>query len=218
MGGRQYNGCMAPPLRPEKKKVQVFYPDDASPIEHSQRMLYHLALDRDGNLYWISTGNGLYCRDQRSGKTRDFRPETDDNITFGPIFQDRKGYIWAGGWSKGLYRLDPHNGRFQLCAPDPGDAGSIGGPNPWGFYEYLQGTVWVCGGDLDISDQGKPTFIDRFNPYDPEPVFKHFFKEGRGLAWNLTTDRSGNIWFLNNTYGLKKTRSCLRSRNERTAE
>jgi signal transduction histidine kinase len=118
-----------------------------------------------------------------------------------PIIQDQKGYLWIPG--NGLFRLDPLTGAYINYRHDPSDPGSIGGDVVESVFEDRQGNIWVGGGSGLGAGSLEPLFVDRIDPEGKS--FTHFIKEVEGgSASNISRDKLGNIWFVDQVGSLQQ--------------
>ncbi len=100
--------------------------------------------DRFGYL-WVGTNKGLYKVNRKTGKMLDFAP-LDDN-TVAPIFEDSKGNVWIGTFSKGLFKykndtdtidFDPKKLKNYVAGEN-----SIGANHIRVVFEDSKGKIWI---------------------------------------------------------------------------
>ncbi len=123
-------------------------------IEHglSQGMVFDILQTRDGFL-WIATKNGLNRYDGYNFKVYSHDPFdpnaiADDNVAL--LFEDSRGWLWAGTVNKRLDVFDAQTGRFHHL-PLHFDISPKASPQPiCNMAEAPDGSVWVLypGGDL----------------------------------------------------------------------
>ncbi|HEX8531995.1 MAG TPA: two-component regulator propeller domain-containing protein, partial [Cytophagales bacterium] len=158
--------------------------------EHPQ-VIGHLA-DRDGSL-WFGLEGGLLVHFPRGAdRPATFRlpgrAPTAREATVTAIFRDRRGNLWVGSRSGGLYRLREAAGQFEPVYREPGVAGK--GNFVKCLAEDRQGTLWVGTDDgIRLLPGGDPRRVVALhpNPADPHSLATHPIQ-------CLLTDREGNVW------------------------
>jgi signal transduction histidine kinase/ligand-binding sensor domain-containing protein len=131
--------------------------------------------DREGNI-WIGTlYNGLY-RARRQSVTTYAQPQGLTNTEVYPIFEDRAGTIWVGGYG-GLYRFN--DGAFTNIRNNTNSEGISASS----IYQDRAGQLWV-GGAWRLKD-GR--FVRGFS--------KDVWPDPLPGAWTMCEDREGALWF-----------------------
>ena len=186
---------LAPPelIRHDRKTGKTFpvlYQAEVDGL--SIQYIENLSFDRNGNL-WIGAQNGWLKKDAKSGKFRHYRADLIfDRIR--PPVEDRNGFLWIPNNGQGLGRLDPRTGAYTSFRHDATNSESIGGNSVMSVLQDAQGNIWASGGDYQAAT-AEPPFLDRLNADGKS--FSHFMKKGeKGSVSNLTLDKQGNFWFL----------------------
>jgi signal transduction histidine kinase/ligand-binding sensor domain-containing protein len=167
--------------------------------------------DSKGNL-WLGTNGGLFTGKPERADFHLFRsknnPKEIPGLTL-KIFETTNGKLWFAGFDSGLSEFDPGTGAFTNFQNDPKNPNSINANRVMGLYEDAEGNLWVGGGS-PWNNPDMPLFLDRFN--QKTRTFDHFVNgPGRlGLAFNITADNAGNIWFIDFNGGLFKLNPLTR--------
>lgn len=121
--------------------------------------------DSEGDI-WFSTNNGISRWNPSSGQWDAFyQNERDQAQVFLALCEDRRGRIWAGSYSSGIYVLDRETGRETARYPLHGQ--SVPGNFIFDIYEDSQGEVWIGGvGEVACYFPG----TDEFRSYPLQPV------------------------------------------------
>ncbi len=174
---------------------------DSSGISNNQ--VNTLLIDKEGFL-WIGTRDGLSKMIDTSATDKPYfitykKSFSDSNsisenyVT--ALYQDYKGFLWVGTYSKGLNRIDLRNFNIKHYKSDYNDVKSLGSNNIHTIFEDHLGNLWVgtSGGGLNKLNQDGNSFT-RYHKSD-------------GLANNevmaILEDYSGFLW-ISTTKGLSK--------------
>ena len=137
--------------------------------------------DKTGNLWFATTGKGLYRYDAVSNMFTNFTEKDglcSNNVSF--ILEDKAGNIWFST-GQGACRYD---GKSFTGLTKKDDLNNI---NVWAIAEDKTGNLW-------FGTQYNGVF--RYNP--ATDVFTNFTKE-QGLGSNavqcIFKDKTGNLWF-----------------------
>lgn len=107
---------------------------------------------------------------------------------FGPILQDKKGYLWFGTWN-GLLKYDGYS--FTNFLPDPGNKNSLPDTDVDILCEDGEGNIW--------SSANRSPNLSKYNPNKRTfTLYRHDKKsKSSGLPGNvycLITDKHGLLW------------------------
>jgi ligand-binding sensor domain-containing protein len=153
--------------------------------------------DKAGNLWFGSTGEGVYRYDGK-GFTQYTVHDGLANNTVWSILEDKKGRIWFGTDS-GLSRWDgktisgvPVVSAAGLSKPGNSTANQTipNQPSVWSMREDKRGTIWIG------TSEGMFCYTDE--------VFSHFLEKDKiqnpsglhlKMVDDILEDRQGNVWF-----------------------
>ncbi|WP_430826876.1 ligand-binding sensor domain-containing protein [Carboxylicivirga sp. N1Y90] len=101
-----YNGLN----RYDGYEFKSYYHSEADSSTLTHNIIRALACDSLGNL-WIGTPNGVNRMDVRTGEVTRilYNPVSESELTallITGLFIDTQGYVWAGSWGNGLYRIN----------------------------------------------------------------------------------------------------------------
>lgn len=172
-------------------QVQTFVHNSQSPYSLANNIVWNLFTDRWQNL-WVGTDNGVSLLEQSSYARfipiSEITGNSDGNI-FHALFEDSRGYLWAGG-TNGLIRTrETGNGFRETAWFKPGSTSHPLSHNRIRqIYEDREGGLWVT------TDGG-------LNYYDyARGQFRHFLitdkSERYSCAWayDIVEDRAGRMW------------------------
>jgi diguanylate cyclase (GGDEF)-like protein/PAS domain S-box-containing protein len=152
--------------------------------------IYAIAEDAEGLLWLGSVGGGLHRYDPRTFALRTYRHDPDDpaslpHDTVRSVHRDARGRLWVGT-HRGLARLDPASGRFQLqwrmeSEPELEQVRRIASTS--------DGVLWLgTSGGLVRHDPGSGE--TRVYRHDPEATGSLSY----GWVTALHIDRRGRLW------------------------
>jgi ligand-binding sensor domain-containing protein len=147
----------------------------------------HISEDRERRL-WLSTGNGLYRLDPRTGDVKRFEHDSADPYSLSSSEikssgEDRSGAFWVANGA-GIDQFDRHTGRVTLHVPLRESTGLE-------FYEDRQGTFWILqatGNGLAILDRRthrlvRYSFASKELPGQPMTGVSSMLEDKDGTLW-----------------------------------
>ncbi|WP_187774963.1 hybrid sensor histidine kinase/response regulator transcription factor [Pedobacter sp. BS3] len=133
---------------------------------------------------WVATERGVYILNLETDEFTHFAPLAD-KLTY-DIHRDKRGIVWIGTHSAGLYRYDPQNGQIRQFTASHTDT-SPSANQIRKITEDKSGNIWLgaYGGGVDM-----------LNPLSLK--FKHYTATNSNLSNNsiltLYADNEDNIW------------------------
>jgi ligand-binding sensor domain-containing protein/two-component sensor histidine kinase len=107
---------------------------------------------------------------------------------FGPILQDKKGYMWFGTWN-GLLKYDGYS--FTTFLPDPKIKSSLPDTDIDNLCEDGDGNIWSSTeSHPGLSKYNPPTGKFTLYPYDKD----NNGSGPQGIVTSLITDKQGLLW------------------------
>jgi ligand-binding sensor domain-containing protein len=165
----------------------VHYRLEAPGSARTSSAVRHISEDRDGHL-WLSTGNGLYRLDPRTGGVKRFAHDGADPFSLSSSEikssgEDRSGAFWVANGA-GIDQFDRHTGRVTLHVPLQESTGLE-------FYEDRHGTFWILqatGNGLAILDRRthrlvRYSFAARELPGLPMTGVSSMLEDQDGTLW-----------------------------------
>ncbi len=154
--------------------------------------IYSIAFDKNGSI-WIASQDGLYKVIQsETGElttTKLFDISKISLLSFISVYCDSKGFIWAGTYGYGVYRVNPNNLQYQVFTSRDGLANnnviSISGKNDTILFSTL-------GGGLSITNINE---LNRFSTFSMDKgltsnyIYTAFIDSGNRI-W-MATDGGG---------------------------
>lgn len=137
---------------------------------------------------WFSNDKGLYLLDLNNGSTKRYLENFKlPNLKVMCLFQDNPGYIWAGTFNYGVFRINPGNGTWVRITESQGlvnnNVLSISGHND---------TLWMAtlGGASEFILQGKAE-------NGPFSITSHNRDNGlvNNFIYSVYEDNHDQIWF-----------------------
>jgi ligand-binding sensor domain-containing protein/signal transduction histidine kinase len=172
-------------------KFKVFRHEPDKPNSLGGVYVRSLFIDHSGTL-WVGCDQSLDRFDPVTETFTHFRigrPGSDEND--GPaihISEDQSGKLWLAT-AKGLFKLDPVNGKTVRYSHDPNDPTSLSGDDINFCDDDRQGTFWVAsGGGLDAFDQ-RTGRVTAYIPMDGH------------ISFMFHEDRLGTFWIARTTPG-----------------
>lgn len=183
-----------------------FDPDDNSSI--GGNVITRVLEDRDGTIWVVVRGSGIYLFDRSTEKFTRFKPANDTiplSISFSwGLNEDKEGKIWIGNDSDGqLFRYDKQTGAIStqeyttknFAKPDFNSYSR----EVRCIYRDRSGNLWVGSSEglyrlnLTPGEFGKQTKVSftayHHDPKNPKTLASHFF------AYNgICEDKEGMIW------------------------
>ncbi len=85
---------------------------------NNRQRVFDLALEDNGNL-WVATSNGLNLFDPELEQVQQFLSDASNPFSLSEnqiisLFIDRTGVLWAGGYNRGINKLDLHTRQFEF--------------------------------------------------------------------------------------------------------
>jgi len=111
---------------------------------------------------WIATGNGLNRFDGLDFKVFQHNKENSQSLSGNNIrcvFEDSRGFVWAGTLNSGLNQYDYNTGKFKRFLHDENDESSISNNDILCVFEDSDGKLWIgTEGGLNLFDYKTETF------------------------------------------------------------
>ncbi|MGL5379095.1 ligand-binding sensor domain-containing protein [Clostridium sp.] len=158
----------------------------------SSQYINSLTEDDKGNI-WIGTENGINKINLSSGESEQFlqtsNPYNLNSTEIYKIYYDYKGYIWAGSYSTGAYKLDLKTSEITHYPYDKKDVTSLPGGMIRNFLRDKSGDMWITTDEgLSKFDNNTETFISHKNKiYDINSLVDN-------NTFSIIQDKSGLIW------------------------
>jgi ligand-binding sensor domain-containing protein/serine phosphatase RsbU (regulator of sigma subunit) len=190
--------------------------------------IFSFTIDDDHN-FWIASQEGLFKVTKSDmgelSKTKFFVNSKFSNLSFISLFKDPRGYIWAGTYGYGVFRIDPSTGEYKHLNTSHGLADNnvihISGINEHLLFSTLGGGITHYNYSKQEHknyslENGLPsnyvysTFIDSKGriwaatdgggaAYIQNGKVHEFgdsaFYQGSKVVYSVTEDSYGNIWF-----------------------
>ena len=200
--------------RERERFVRFFYnPSDPGSIRNNH--IRKLFPEREG-LILVETLDGTMTIFDREGeKTRHFShdPISQPYYRYHALYQDEKGYVWFGGRTLGLHRLDPETGVTVGFPADPGRSDRkrendislvhVGSDGQWyvagldGFYRFFPERgdferVFGTTSYYAVNDQEGNVWIGTGNGlarYNNENGSLRFYRYNQDIPWSLANNR-----------------------------
>lgn len=185
--GTRYGGIN---IQPYMFRQFSFYDWGEGESYLSGRTVRQILPDGNGDI-WIATEDGNLNRLVQSNNTiqKLLIPGKENSNPYA-LLKDRKGRLWIGTTSNGLYCYTPQTGRFDQFTVEhyPG----LSTNHILALLEDSEGRLWVgTTSGLVIYDEAKDLFI-QFEPY-------RFRKQSIN---HLMMDDAGNVWIATHAQGL----------------
>jgi signal transduction histidine kinase/ligand-binding sensor domain-containing protein len=121
------------------------------PMELKNNPAYSVLQDNTGDI-WIGTRQGLWQKNQKTGKFKLFTHHQNDTNSIGkgavyPIFQDSQGALWFGTTQDGLNRMDLKTYSVRHFKNDPKNQGSLSTNLIYTIMEDKSGVLWTGNGN-----------------------------------------------------------------------
>lgn len=171
---------------------------------HLQYLLYsgkstlsgiHAVMGDDRGNLWYSNDEGLFKYDLTENETKKYLGNlADKNIKYMCLEEDRHGFIWAGTFDHGVFRLDPATGAFRKITETHGLVNN----NVLSISEHHD-TLWLAtlGGASNIVIQGPDLHCPlNFFSYNHENGLVNTF------IYDVYEDTHDRIWFATDGDGI----------------
>ncbi|MGA7538405.1 MAG: two-component regulator propeller domain-containing protein [Steroidobacteraceae bacterium] len=163
----------------------------------SPMIVVHISQGRTGKL-WLSTTDGLYRLDPRTGRTTRFAHRANDPLSLSSndikfAADDREGNLWVAT-GEGLDEFDWKGRRVLVHVP-------LREPSDLSFYEDSHGIFWIfyaSGNGLAILDR-RTYRLTRYS-FGPQELPDHPLT---GVS-SMIEDRNGTLWLGTLSEGLLK--------------
>ncbi|HMI05811.1 MAG TPA: two-component regulator propeller domain-containing protein [Pedobacter sp.] len=170
----------------------------------NSRGITSITLDKSGNLWLGTSGNGIYIYNIDEKKVSAL-PALGSKIfprggTVYSIYLDKDSRKWIGTSLGGVNTIDPNKKRFQTIAHDSDSKNTLAGNAVSAFYEDHDYKVWVGTEDsgLNIWDRSANSFVN----------YKNISGDQRSLSDNsitsMVSDYKNNIWLGTFSNGLNR--------------
>lgn len=189
-------------FRPQRGELRWVL--DAKGSTHSLSMdpVEPLLLDREGNIWFGTFGDGIYRIDPVSLTWVHYMhnpadPQSLSENSIHAILEDRSGAMWFGTFGAGVSILDPQANRFTIFRHDPFNENSLASSFIWAICEASDGSLWFGTDTRGIShydpDRGTFTHYDH-DPANPGSLshssVRKIYQDSRGRVW-AGTDGGG---------------------------
>ena len=150
--------------------------------------IHSLLISRESNT-WFSNDEGLFVTDKQCTNTNEIRLPLDKHTHVISLYEDDKGYIWAGTFGSGLFCIDPKSKRIKLFSETNGlSNGNILSITGKGNQIWLA----TLGGAFSCTVAGDPfagnsacTFVNYGEQHFP----------GNNYIYSVFIDSRNRIWF-----------------------
>ena len=186
---------------PHDNAFTRFKHDPSDPGSLASDNVYSVYVDRGGVL-WIGAGglnlfNPDLLRFEPTGKIAILK-EHLDGLPVYTIFEDSRGFLWAGTLGSGAARLDPESGEVSWYRHQRDHANCISSNQVSGIAEDLNGNIWIS-----TNDGG----LNRFDPLTgrwEQFRERESVAETRGLdnISGIVIDIHGSIWIATSDEGI----------------
>jgi signal transduction histidine kinase/ligand-binding sensor domain-containing protein len=142
------------------------------PVDNGQ--VSDVCRDGSGNL-WVATFGGLAAGDANGEHFTLLEPDEKDPQSICDkhttcVGWDPAGYIWAGGYRKGLSRIDPKN---HKCRNYTAEKDGLGANLVWSVFVSKNGTVWI----------GTNYGVSKYNPIQDRFETIRYCLAGKDTIW-----------------------------------
>jgi ligand-binding sensor domain-containing protein/signal transduction histidine kinase len=156
-----------------------------NPLQKSQRFVYQVMRDRQGEL-WVGSTYGLHRWEKDKEKFIQYKHDPQDENTISSdnvidIYEDRKNNLWVGTL-RGLNLMDRTTGRFTQYFINPTDTSIFGYNSITSVLEDKTGNLWVSSWNT--------VGISLFSPQTK--TFKNYLKGSSIMC--LYEDTGGVLW------------------------
>ncbi len=149
----------------------------------------HSVLSDSKGFTWFSNDEGLFKLDSRSGKTEKIQLTVKKPTQIISLYEDKKGYIWAGTFGNGLFCIHPGGKRSKLFGEAAGlSNGNILAIAGKGDHLWLAtlGGAYKCYIPDDPLGPGSEVTFTNFND--------HNFP-GNSYIYSVYIDSRNRVWF-----------------------
>ncbi len=175
----------------------------------STSIIQHVLVDRSGNIWVGTSGDGLIHYNYISDTFRQYNegnsPDSlSDNFVL-CAFEDSKGNIWVGTETGGLNMLDVKTNVFKCYRSNSANPFSISINNITAINEDSRGNIWVgtWGGGINLFDRNTKRFTKFTTQTGNDAhsdVVRQFHKTKSGEFYVGTHNGLKKLKYANNTY------------------
>lgn len=161
--------------------VDYIFPDD------SKSEVFCSIMDVNGIIF-SGTHKGLVIR---SGKKSYYENKFTHRITF--LLIDKKGYLWAGTWNNGLFRIQYTSANDKVIITAKDFSGLLPDKNIRCLFEDSKGNIWVGSRHQGIAQM-------KTNNTDQYSVQRFDLRQGLISNWTrvIAEDAKGCLWVGSN--------------------
>ncbi|HEX4165105.1 MAG TPA: two-component regulator propeller domain-containing protein, partial [Bryobacteraceae bacterium] len=137
---------------------KAYLHDPADPYSLSNDIVTRLLVDHNGTL-WVATDDGLNRFNAATGRFTVYKLDPQRRMSYLELVEDRKGALWLGTDSSGLYHFDPATGQLTKYEHDINRSGSLSDSRVNSVHFDRSDTMWVgTQNGLDKFDSKTGTF------------------------------------------------------------
>ncbi|MDO9254916.1 MAG: two-component regulator propeller domain-containing protein [Bacteroidales bacterium] len=159
-----------------------------SPEKPNGDNIHSLLINREGTI-WYSNDDGLFSTDKQSRQKNEIKLPIDKRTHVISLYEDDRGYIWAGTFGSGLYCIDPKSKRIKLFSePDGlsnGNILSISGKGNQLWLATLGGAYFCNMAGDPFAEGSKHVFINYGEKQFP----------GNNYIYSVFIDSRDRVWF-----------------------
>jgi ligand-binding sensor domain-containing protein/serine phosphatase RsbU (regulator of sigma subunit) len=161
--------------------------------------IFSFTIDNKGN-YWVASQGGLYrISINKMGMMKQkklFSKSKHENTSFISLFKDNEGYIWAGTYGYGVFKINPQTLNYENLTTSNGMS-----DNNVINITQSEDKLWfsTLGGGVTRynKETGKYKIYTTDNGLTSSYVYSVFI-DSRGRKW-ISTDGGGVLYIKNNT-------------------
>ena len=147
------------------------------------KSVYAMVEDQDGFI-WLGTSAGLYRYREKGHGKPGISVFLKDRLVR-TLYQDDKGYIWAGSLKEGLFRLNPVTLAVKQYKQNRSETGTLSNNMVYAITEDHKGYIWVgTGGGLNRFN----SMTQRFE-YLPRDLNRRV-----GTIYSIGVDSRDRLW------------------------
>ena len=150
--------------------------------------IHSLLINRAGNI-WFSNDEGLFETDKQGKNTVAIKLPLDKHTHVISLYEDDKGYIWAGTFGSGLFCIDPKSKRIKLFGERDGLSNgnilSITGKGNQIWLATLGGAFYCIESGDPLAGSRTCTFVNYGEQHFP----------GNNYIYSVFIDSHNKVWF-----------------------
>jgi ligand-binding sensor domain-containing protein/signal transduction histidine kinase len=179
---------------PDKKSFDHFNFNKSNEDLSANFAVTSIAEDTAGNLWWGTSGEGLYCFNWKSNKLRHYKNDRTLPSSLGSdqvlsLYMEENGQIWIGTNGGGLNIFDPQTSKFSRFENNPENPFSISDDHVYVIFKDSAKVYWIG------TDDGLNQFFPRkgrfyrikSDPADPISLTNNLIR-------SVYQDRGGILW------------------------